>query len=954
MPEEDNSVEAPTSASRPLLTGELQVLESALADRYRIVREVGRGGSGIVFEARDLSNDRVVAIKVLRVELAGARARRRFLQEIEFTKRLHHPNILPLLDSGEAGDITYYVMPFVAGESLHQRLSGEGQQPIGEVVRVARAVLEALSHAHAAEIIHRDIKPANILLDQDRVLVGDFGIARALHHTAAEERISSPGVNVGTPAYMSPEQATGAPTLDGRTDLYSLGCVLYEMLAGSPPFSGATGTALAARHSLDSVPPLRTVRQSTPVALEEVVYRALEKSPADRFSSAADMLHALEAASSPEALQRKRHRQSLSPRLAMAGLVLSAVGVAAVFWPRGTIAKFAERDWILVADFEGPPEDPGLATSIRELATAELNQSRFLNTLPRSQLAATMRLAGLPETTKVNSRIARELAYRSSVRAVLEGTVRRVSSNTYAIVLRVTDAEDGADILTAPATANESTLIPTVQRLARDVRESLGEHRGTVRATMPLEQVATPSFAAYRKYIDGLALQTRGDGRGSNRLMREALALDTGFATAWFMMAWNYQNERVLDSARWAFGQALSRRDRLSELQRYRLEADAAYTLDYDIPAAIRAYDLYLAAVPQSWVGHNNRGNYLLALGRYEDALQSFDSAVASHPFGASQAQIQVMNQAATLVTLGRISDATRAARDLRPPFATYVRLMSAVAVDDYGNAVDSVAVAAATAPSSPAWLRLQATAIAAGNRAARGAVRSADSVLAHGSTGVSPDAARWLYRARLLLAQSVGQAPPLLPVGLRGDTSVAGVMTLGLSAAARGDRNAANAALARLSTAPPVEQRRLGNGIALIRATMESRAGNWSGVRDLIAAPALSGEHDASILDRAGSLSMRWLAAEAYANLGLLDSAVAVMELALRPARMPGNEFALRGLITSFAHRRLAMWNESRERPSDADHHWRAFLDAIKRPDADVAEWGREAERALAARKES
>jgi serine/threonine protein kinase/tetratricopeptide (TPR) repeat protein len=937
-----------------VLPGELGVLESALAGRYRIVGEVGRGGSGIVFEAQDLIQNRVVAIKVLRVELAGARARRRFLQEIEFTKKLNHPNILPLLDSGEVGDITYYVMPFVTGATLLERLGREGQQRIDDILRVARAVLDALDHAHSIGIIHRDIKPSNILLERDRVIVADFGIALALHRTAAEERISSPGVHVGTPAYMSPEQASGATTLDGRTDIYSLGCVLYEMLAGSPPFAGATGMALAARHSLDSVPPLRTVRKSTPVALEEVVYRALEKSPADRFASAAEMLRALEAASSPEALKRTRPRRSLSPRLAMAGLALSTVGFALVFWPRGTIAKFAERDWILVADFEGPPEDPGLATSIRELATAELNQSRFLNTLPRSQLAATMRLAGLPETTRVNSRIARELAYRSSVRAVLEGTVRRVSSNSYAVVLRVTDAEDGTDILTAPGTANESTLIPTVQRLAREVRESLGEHRGTVRATKPLEQVATPSFAAFRKYIDGLALQTRGDGRGSNRLMREALALDTGFATAWFMMAWNYQNERVLDSARWAFGQALARRDRLSELQRYRLEADAAYTLDYDIPTAIRAYDLYLASVPQSWVGHNNRGNYLLAMGRYEDALQSFDSAVASHPFGARQAQIQLMNQAATLVTLERVGDANRVSRDLRPPFSTYVRLMSGVAVGDHGEAVDSIAVAAATAPSSPAWLRLQATAIAAGNRASRGAVLSADSLLAHGSAGTSPDAARWLYRARLLLANAVGRAPPSLPVGLRQDTSVAGVMTRGLSAAALGDRNGANAALARLAAAPPVEQRRLGNGIALIRATMESRAGNWVHVRDLIAGPALRGEHDASILDRPGSLSMRWLAAEAYARLGMLDSAVAVMELALKPVRMPGNEFALRGLIASFAHRRLALWNESRERLPDADRHWRAFLGAITLPDAEVAEWAREAERIVAARKES
>jgi tetratricopeptide (TPR) repeat protein len=432
--------------------------------------------------------------------------------------------------------------------------------------------------------------------------------------------------------------------------------------------------------------------------------------------------------------------------------------------------------------------------------------------------------------------------------------------------------------------------------------------------------------------------------------MREALVLDTGFATAWFMMAWNYQNERALDSARWAFGQALARRDRLSELQRYRLEADVAYTLEYDIPAAIRAYDLYLASVPRSWVGQNNRGNYLLALGRYEDALQSFDSAVASHPFGARQAQIQVMNQAATLIALGRPADAERAARELRPPFATYVRLMGAAAADDHGPAVDSIAVSAATSPSTPTWLRLQATGIAAANRAARGAVRSADSVLAQAATvgGTSPDAARWLFRARLLLADAAGRELPALPLALRRDSTLAGAMTIGLHAAARGDRAATEAALARLGRGTPVEQRRLGHSVALIRATLEARSGNWVRARELLAGPAWSGEHDASVLDRVGSLSLRSLAAEAYANTGQLDSAIALTELTLRPTRMPGNEFALRGLVTSFAHRRAALLLARAGRPQDAEGHWRAFLAAMSRPDAELAGWIREAQRSL------
>src|SRR6059058_2559847 len=252
----------------------------------------------------------------------------------------------------------------------------------------------------------------------------------------------------------------------------------------------------------------------------------------------------------------------------------------------------------------------------------------------------------------------------------------------------------------------------TCQADAKPVSSDRASRRRRLLPTpSPLYWSVTPS--AYRRYVEGVTLQYKGDGVGSNRLLREALSLDTGFASAWHVIGWNYLNERMLDSARIAFAEALKRPDRLGVPRRYRVEAEAAYTMRYDLPAAVRACDLYLQHFPRSYSVLNNRGLYLLALGRYEEALADFERAVAAHPFGARQAQIQLLNQVATLVTLGQVDRARAAARDLTGPFATYIQLLLATATDDWVGA-DSVAAATAGAPSAPNWLRVQAVATGA------------------------------------------------------------------------------------------------------------------------------------------------------------------------------------------------------------------------------------------------
>ncbi len=260
-------------------------LKAALADRYRIERELGRGGMAVVYLAEDRKLDRPVAIKVLKRELAAAIGSDRFLREITLTARLEHPHILTLHDSGDADGFLYYVMPYVDGESLRDRLNREKQLPIDDALHLTEQIASALDYAHRQNVIHRDIKPENILLQDGVPLVADFGIALAVS-AAGGERLTETGLSVGTPAYMSPEQAAGDRELDARSDIYSLASVLYEMLAGDPPFTASTAQAVLARHVTDPVPAITTVRSSVPAGAVAALNRALEKAPADRFETA--------------------------------------------------------------------------------------------------------------------------------------------------------------------------------------------------------------------------------------------------------------------------------------------------------------------------------------------------------------------------------------------------------------------------------------------------------------------------------------------------------------------------------------------------------------------------------------------------------------------------------------------------------------------------------------------
>jgi serine/threonine protein kinase len=290
------------------MTGRLDRFAAAVADRYVVRRELGSGGMSVVYLADELQHNRPVAIKVLRPELGSIIGGDRFRREIEIVANLRHPNILPLLHSGSAGDFRFFVMPYVQGETLRGRLEREPQLDLEDAIAIAKEVAEALAYAHERGVVHRDIKPENVMLESGHAVVMDFGVALAMDPVPTQ-RLTDTGLSPGTPEYMSPEQASGERRVDGRSDIYSLGCVLYEMLVGDPPFSGANRQAVIARKLADDIPSLRIVREAVPPALERVVMRALARSPADRYKTAADLTGALDDVSRAIRRSRERHVQ---------------------------------------------------------------------------------------------------------------------------------------------------------------------------------------------------------------------------------------------------------------------------------------------------------------------------------------------------------------------------------------------------------------------------------------------------------------------------------------------------------------------------------------------------------------------------------------------------------------------------------------------------------------------
>ena len=402
-----------------------------VGDRYTLDRELGRGGMAVVYLARDRKHDRPVAIKILRPEIVTGEIAQRFLREIRILARLQHPHILALLDSGATEDVPprpFYVMPYVDGETLRQRLIREGPLSVAEAIRLVREAGEALHYAHGEGLIHRDVKPENILLSQGHALVADFGIARAAG-IAGGNQLTQPGLSMGTPAYMSPEQASGDREVDARADQYSLACVLYELLAGEPPFTGPNIFAVISRQMRDPVPPLTTIRPGVPMSVRRAIERALSKVPADRFATVLGFLAALEAPESPEA-------PAVAPKKAIVVLPF--------------------------ANLSPDPDNAYFGDGLMEEVIADLSRVRALTVISRTSSVK------LKETGWDLRRIGREL----NVRYALEGSVRR-EGPALRITAQLIDVETDVHLWAEKYAGTVDDVFDLQERLSRQIVEAL-------------------------------------------------------------------------------------------------------------------------------------------------------------------------------------------------------------------------------------------------------------------------------------------------------------------------------------------------------------------------------------------------------------------------------------------------------------------------------------------------
>jgi serine/threonine-protein kinase len=484
-----------------------------------------------VYLARDLKHDRDVALKVLRPELAAVLGSDRFLQEIRISARLDHPHILTLIDSGESDGFVWYVLPFVRGETLRARMLREKQLSIEEVLRVTAQVASALDYAHRQGVIHRDIKPDNILLHEGEAVVTDFGIALAVRE-AGGERLTQTGLSLGTPQYMSPEQAAGDAELDARTDVYSLGAVVYEMLAGEPPLTGPNVHAIIAKLLTERPTPIRTVRDTVPEGIDNAVAKALAKLPADRFANAAEFLAALQR---PHALPPVNRRRPLV--LAAAVAVLVVLTVAAVVWLPWRASPGApprsETPSVAVMPFDnltGIVGDQYLSDGMTEEVIGQLAKVGDLKVISRTSTEA---LKGTRLTL-------RQIAETLGVRHILEGSVRH-SSNRIRVTVNLIDAHADANVWSSAYDGDLADVFAVQEEIARQVADSLVS---TVGSGALLSRVArTGQPKAYEAYQVGRYLLQRRTGAGLQGAMEkfeEAIRHDSTYAPAFAGLATVY------------------------------------------------------------------------------------------------------------------------------------------------------------------------------------------------------------------------------------------------------------------------------------------------------------------------------------------------------------------------------------------------------------------------------
>src|SRR5881398_501281 len=662
-------------------------LQSALGDAYRIEQELGGGGMSRVFLAEEVRLSRQVVVKVLPPELAAGVSADRFEREIQLAAKLQHPHIVPLLTAAARGDLLYYVMPHIAGESLRARIAHERALPIGETVRILRDVCDALAYAHGHGVVHRDVKPDNVLLSGKHALVTDFGVAKAVASwTGGSGTLTSLGM--------------------------ALGALGYELLAGRTPFGGLSPQGMLAAQVTATPDPVTQHRDSVPPALAALIMRCLAKHPADRPQSADDVLGQLEAMATPtgstlsevsaissgtQAALRRSHPVRVATLFALAAVgVLSlvrllvrvlglpdwafagAVGLAAaalpfMLWtgaierrraragaphfltwrrallsagsgfgllalvtathaamrqlgigPVGTLmasGALAQRDRLVLADFENRTRDSTLGPSLTEALRVDLAQSGVIRLLDAAAVGQALTRMGRAPGTPLDPPLARELAQREGAKAVVHGQIDPLGRG-YVVSAELESAADGTALVSLRETAqDDGAIIAAVDRLSRKLRERIGESLKTIRASDPLEQVTTGSLEALRKYSQGVRASDAGDMARAAPLLEQAIALDTTFAMAYRKLAVVLSNSGGAQSRIGvAATQAFRHRDRLTPFERDLAEAYYYSRVDYDPAKTEAAYRAALDHQPENGVALNNLSLLFNSARRFAEA----------------------------------------------------------------------------------------------------------------------------------------------------------------------------------------------------------------------------------------------------------------------------------------------------------------------------------------------
>jgi tetratricopeptide (TPR) repeat protein len=711
-------------------------LQSALGGTYTIERELGGGGMSRVFAATDTALGRRVVIKVVPSDLAATVNVDRFKREIQLAANLQHPQIVPVLTAGEIDGVPYYTMPFVEGESLRERIT-RGPLPLSDAINLLRDVARALAYAHERGVVHRDIKPDNVLISGGSAAVTDFGIAKAIEAagtgrpatTAANAGLTQIGMSIGTPMYMAPEQAAADPETDHRADIYSFGCLAYELLTGRPPFKDLPPQKLLAAHMTERPQPVASLRPDVPRPLSDLVMRCLEKDPGARPQSAAEILKQLDAVTSTPSLE------VLAPALGGEGafwkaaaaylgalvvvvlltrvalvriglpdwvlpalvvllalgfpLILAAryfrrmswgrttavgIGALSVFvlgvagfmrmrdsgiGPFGSLlgsGKLSQRDKILVADFASTGADTTLGGVVSEAVRADLGQSPIVSIItPQTVTAALLRMQ-LPENTRIDTAIARQVARREGAKAIVGGEVVSITGGGFVVNMRLVSADSGQELASVQASAGAAKdLIPTIGRLTRRLRTKMGESLKHLRASPELAQVTTSSLPALEAYSAGqYAMNVKNDLSAAIPLFRRAVKLDTSFAMAYRALAValgnrNQDREERVRSMEKAFAHA----DRLPEVERY-LTVATYYTQGPkpDDAKAIAAYDTLLKLRPNQYAALNNLALLYAKRRDFARAAESARQSIAASPTSLTAYRNLVVYQA----ELGRLA----------------------------------------------------------------------------------------------------------------------------------------------------------------------------------------------------------------------------------------------------------------------------------------------------------